>query len=72
MHSVGCDSTRHELARFIIDNRLLRARNEIAHGREEYVSLSDWCDIRDRVVPILDDVRTQLSNSAALSAYKRT
>lgn len=72
MHSLGCDSSRHELTSFVIDNRLLRARNEIAHGRNEFVSLGDWQDIRDRLLPILDDVRTQLSNAAALGEYRGT
>ncbi|MFD3487580.1 MAE_28990/MAE_18760 family HEPN-like nuclease [Streptomyces sp. NPDC058665] len=64
MHSIGCDAVRHEIYRTTIDNRLLRHRNDIAHGREEYVSLSDWVDIRDRVLTILKDVRTQISNAA--------
>lgn len=72
MHSVGCDSSRHTLASFTIDNRLLRARNEIAHGRYEHVSLSDWQDIRDRVVPILDDLREQLIDAAVRETYRRT
>ncbi|MET8896714.1 MAE_28990/MAE_18760 family HEPN-like nuclease [Streptomyces albogriseolus] len=71
MHSIGCDASRHEIYRSIIDKRLLRHRNDIAHGREEYVSLSDWVDIRDRVLVILKDVRTQISNSAANEEYRR-
>jgi hypothetical protein len=71
MHSIGCDASRHEIYKSIIDNRLLRHRNDIAHGREEYVSLSDWIDIRDRVLIILKDVRTQISNAAVNEEYKR-
>ncbi|MFJ2554962.1 MULTISPECIES: MAE_28990/MAE_18760 family HEPN-like nuclease [unclassified Streptomyces] len=71
MHSIGCDASRHEIYRSIIDKRLLRHRNDIAHGREEYVSLADWIDIRDRVLVILKDVRTQISNAATNEGYKR-
>jgi hypothetical protein len=70
MHSVGCDAGRHELNRFLIDNRLLRHRNDIAHGRAEYVELDDWLTIKERVVIMLTDVRTQLSNAAATASYK--
>ncbi|WP_181970564.1 MAE_28990/MAE_18760 family HEPN-like nuclease [Kitasatospora xanthocidica] len=70
MHSIGCDSSRHLIYRSTIDNRLLRHRNDIAHGREEYVSLSDWVDIRDRTVSIFKDVRTQISNAAVNEEYK--
>lgn len=71
MHSIGCDASRHEIYRMTIDNRLLKRRNDIAHGQEEYVSLADWIDIRDRVLVILRDVRAQISNSAANREYLR-
>ncbi|MEU3241052.1 MAE_28990/MAE_18760 family HEPN-like nuclease [Streptomyces violaceoruber] len=71
MHSIGCDASRHEIYQSTIDKRLLRHRNDIAHGREEYVSLSDWIDIRDRVLLILKDVRSQISNAAANEEYRR-
>lgn len=71
MHSIGCDATRHEIYRVIIDKRLLRYRNDIAHGREEYISLSDWISIRDRILLILKDVRMQISNAAANEEFRR-
>jgi hypothetical protein len=70
MHSLGCDGTRHEIYRSIIDNRLLKHRNSIAHGREEYVVLDDWITIKERVLIILQDVRTQLSNAATTASYR--
>ncbi|MDX3697212.1 MAE_28990/MAE_18760 family HEPN-like nuclease [Streptomyces europaeiscabiei] len=69
MHSIGCDASRHEIFRLLIDARLLKFRNDIAHGRQEYVALDDWMEIRDRVVLILKDVRDQISNSAAQKLY---
>lgn len=69
MLSVGCDSDRHQLQQFTIDNRLLRLRNAIAHGRYEFIDVQDWMDIKERIVPILEDVRAQLSNAASLKTY---
>ena len=69
MHSIGCDVARHEIYRSLVDQRLLKARNDIAHGREEYVALTDWVDIRDRILIVLRDVKDQISNSASTSAY---
>lgn len=71
MHSIGCDTTHHEIYQGTIDKRLLGCRNEISHGREEYVSLTDWIDIRNRVLMILKDVRKQISNAAANEEYRR-
>jgi hypothetical protein len=70
MHSIGCDASRHEIYRSTINARLLRHRNDIAHGRAEYVTLSDWMDIRNRVLLILKDVRSQISNAAANGEFQ--
>ncbi|MFJ8865443.1 MAE_28990/MAE_18760 family HEPN-like nuclease [Streptomyces sp. NPDC102473] len=72
MHSIGCDASRHLIFRLLIDSRLLKFRNDIAHGRREYVALDDWVEIRDRIVLILKDVRDQISNSAAQKLYLAT
>ena len=72
MHSIGCDSSRHEISRTLIDVRLVKNRNTIAHGEELFVQHDDWLVIRKRVVEILKDVRTQLQNAAMLEQYKRT
>lgn len=71
MHSLGCDATAHAASSAHINRRILGARNEIAHGVEEYVSLEDWREARDVVESILRDVRTQLSNAAAQRLYLR-
>lgn len=71
MHSLGCDANRHAALAVQIDQRLLGGRNEVAHGREEYVSFDDWMELRNGVEAVLKDVRVQLSNAAATGAYKR-
>lgn len=71
MHSIGCDSSRHELQRGLIDNRLIKNRNDIAHGRMLVIELEDWCDMRTRVQSILEDVRDQLRSAAHSDGYRR-
>lgn len=71
MHSLGCDAQKHAAHAIHIDQRLLGSRNEIAHGREEYVSLREWTETRDVVELLLKDVRLQLGNAAALASYLR-
>lgn len=71
MHSLGCDASRHRTHELLIDQRLLAWRNEIAHGRGQYVTFADWVVTRDAVEIILRDVRTQVANAAALETYRR-
>jgi hypothetical protein len=70
MHSIGCDAQRHASKQFLIDERLLSWRNSIAHGRDQIVELADWLELRDAVEEILTDLRTQVSNAAALQKYR--
>lgn len=72
MHSVGCDSSRHELQKGLITNRLVKNRNDIAHGRLLLIDFEDWLEWRRRVVNILEDVRDQLRAAADAQTYKRT
>jgi hypothetical protein len=71
MHSIGCDVDKHALQKGLIDNRLLKNRNDVAHGRELLIDFEDWCQMRERVVYILRDVRAQLQSAAAMEAYRR-
>jgi hypothetical protein len=71
MHSLGCDASRHDISRVLIDARLLKNRNDIAHGREMLINLDDWVVMRGRVVGILRDVRVQLQNAAAMEDFRR-
>jgi proline dehydrogenase len=72
MHSVGCDADRHELQRSLINNRLLKNRNDIAHGRDLVIQHEDWLELDTRVVAILRDVRDQLIDAATNQSYRRS
>lgn len=72
MYSLGLDAARHATQQLLIDERLLGFRNEIAHGRREYVNSQDWVAARNSIELILNDVRTQIANAAALSEYRRS
>lgn len=71
MHSLGCDASRHDLQRTLINARLLKNRNAIAHGRELPIALEDWVVMRNRVEVMLHDVRDQFRNAAALELFRR-
>lgn len=69
--SLGCDALAHEDLRDELNKRLLKHRNDIAHGRRPLIDMKDWLHLKGGVVAVMDDVRTQLGNAAALRTYLR-
>jgi hypothetical protein len=67
--SVGCDFSRYAIYQDLIDDQLLASRNRIAHGEEDYISLTDWNDVRVEVIKMMDDVSNQFLNSANQRSY---
>ena len=67
--AVGCDSERYEYAKDLIDDQLVAPRNRIAHGEEDYVKLSEWNDLREEILRIMEDVATQIINSAVEETF---
>lgn len=70
--TVGIDTAQYETKRVAIDEKLLAKRNRIAHGELEPVGDDDYEEIHDLVVDLLELVRTDIQNAAALKAYRRT
>ncbi|MFD5744799.1 MAE_28990/MAE_18760 family HEPN-like nuclease [Streptomyces massasporeus] len=67
--SVGCDFSRYTPYQDLIDEQLLAARNRIAHGEEDYIRLTDWDDVRVEIIRMMDDISTQVLNSATQKGY---
>jgi hypothetical protein len=64
LSSVGCDAERYDYAKDLIDDQLVASRNRIAHGEADYVRLSEWNELREEVIKIMDDVASQIVNAA--------
>ncbi|MFD6836294.1 MAE_28990/MAE_18760 family HEPN-like nuclease [Streptomyces diastaticus] len=67
--SVGCDFDRYSQYSDLIDEQLLASRNSIAHGEESYIAMSEWEALRAPIVEMMDDISTQISNSAIGRGY---
>ncbi|WP_125935806.1 MAE_28990/MAE_18760 family HEPN-like nuclease [Streptomyces sp. WAC 06738] len=67
--SVGCDFSRYSPYQDLIDEQLLAARNRIAHGEEDYIRLTDWDDVRVEIIKMMDDISSQILNSATQKSY---
>jgi hypothetical protein len=55
----------------IIDERLVKNRNGIAHGQGVTIDEDDYDDLHDFVVQMLNLFRNDIENSAVLETYKR-
>ena len=67
--AVGVEASRYETRSNFVDRRLLRRRNEIAHGARMDLDQDGFADIADGVLLLLRWFKTDLENSIALKSY---
>lgn len=69
--NLGLDYADFELKRKMIDEKLVKRRNQIAHG--EYLDLTEieYSELQEEIVTLMDLFRNQIDNSAALKTYMK-
>lgn len=68
---LGLDEKRYVLKRQLLDQRLLRNRNLIAHGRPVEIEPDDYFLLHDEVLQLVQDFRSDVENAAASLACLR-
>ncbi len=71
---LGLDYSFYETKENLIDEKLLKRRNTIAHGESlPYLSLDrdEYFEIHLKILEMMEDFRTQIENSAVLELYLR-
>ena len=68
---VGVGSEEYDSKGQIIDERLVKNRNSIAHGRGVRIDQEDYDDLHDFVLQMLDLFRNDLETAAEEGNYKR-
>jgi MAE_28990/MAE_18760-like HEPN len=68
---LGLDYSFYESKENLIDEKLLKRRNTIAHG--EYLSLNreEYLELHEQVLLMMEDFRNQIENNAVLESYRR-
>jgi hypothetical protein len=68
---LGLDYSFYQTREIIIDEQLIKRRNEIAHG--EYLSLNydDYKNLQIQILEMMEYFRNQVENSAAQKLYLR-
>ncbi len=70
VHMLGLDYSAFESKEKLIDEKLLKRRNHIAHGKYLTVDETEFAEIYDQIIVLMDIFRNQISNSAVLEKYK--
>jgi len=68
--SIGIDSTRYQLKYKLIDESLLKRRNQIAHGEYLDIDSDGYQNLSQELVALIRAYKTDIENSIALESYK--
>ena len=71
LDTLGLDSAPFATRAHLIDYKLLRARNEIAHGRYSAVAIGDYEELQHEVLLLIDTLRNIVLTAADTAAYRR-
>lgn len=66
---LGLDYSPYEIKEKVIDESLLRSRNEIAHGRYLLIDFDQYMNLHHEVITMMDLFRDQIENAAFSKAY---
>ena len=69
VETLGFDYSSYETKEKLLDERLLRNRNRIAHGEYVEVSESEVLELQDECIGLMEIFRTQIDNAVTLRVY---
>lgn len=66
---LGLDYSLYETKEKIIDETLLRSRNEIAHGQYLLIDFDQYMELHHEIISLMDLFRDQIENAAISKTY---
>ena len=70
--ALGLDYSPFESKAVLIDERLLRNRNRIAHGEYLVLDAEDALGLKTEILSLMEHFRDEVENAVALSRYKHS
>ncbi|BAN29758.1 MAE_28990/MAE_18760 family HEPN-like nuclease [Mycobacterium avium] len=67
--SIGLDPSSYEQSRDLINTQLVDSRNRIAHGENDYIRQSEWRELENETLNIMESIANLLVNSAVQKKY---
>lgn len=69
---LGLSYSYFETKEKLIDERLVSARNHVAHGEHLVPDIEGFLELHQEILTIMEVFRNQISNAAAMGLYRRT
>lgn len=70
IETLGFDYSLYETKEKLLDERLLKSRNKIAHGKEVLLTEVEVFELLDECLAMMENFRTQIDNAVALNLFK--
>lgn len=67
---LGLDFSPYSTKANLIDEKLLKTRNEIAHGEYLVFDREEYIEVHQKIIEMLDLFRTQIENAAIQEQFK--
>jgi len=72
VYTLNLDYSCYILKEKLIDKKLLKSRNEIAHGQYLFMNVGDYMELFNEIIILIGTFRNQIINSACTEAYCRS
>ena len=71
-HTLGLDYGEYATKAKLIDETLLRNRNNVAHGKYLVMDIEEFIGLHRAIINLMDLFSNQISNAASTKAYQRS
>lgn len=68
---LGIDFSEYKTKSKLIDEKLLKTRNEVAHGKYSGVDRNEYIELHQEIINLLDLFKNQIENAASSEKFKR-
>jgi hypothetical protein len=68
---LGIDFSIYSTKSVLIDTKLLKTRNEIAHGEDSVFDRAEYLEVHREIIGMLDIFRNQIENAASQKKFRR-